>query len=462
MSLLVLSFSFTSWNVRSDEWATAMFLTYLYPQSLLPVSLYSLCTTATGLLFGSSIGTLVDNVPRLFMVLSALLIQKICIVGITIVIWSCVDFQLELIPVTEDMGWQFALIVVLGAILRIANMISTIAIERDWPRHIEHDTQALSKLNANLRGVDLVSKLAAPLFVSLIFSFTTVPITILAMGSMSTLTTIIEWTCLIKVYKSNVGLHRQGHRLSTSESEEPSPVGQESEPEEHTSGDEEDALLTEEIIFEKPGFIADLKKAISHDEFITCVCVAMLYFNVLSFGPVMVSYLLQLGVHPLLIAVFRGVGVGMGIGATLTYPFFAKLVGLSRAGLWSISFELIFLGLACSSFLVTDQFWSVTIFLIGVNISRYGLYSYDLAQTQLIQEGADDEIGALTGIQMSMQSFFDLLAFGSTAIWSSTDQFWIPSLLSFGAVFFALILYTWYIFKKRGHLFHWEKFQRNI
>jgi iron-regulated transporter 1 len=106
---------------------------------------------------------------------------------------------------------------------------------------------------------------------------------------------------------------------------------------------------------------------------------------------------------------------------------------------------------------MTQSVWSIVLFLVGVNISRFGLWTFDLAQTQLIQESTDEEIGTLTGIQMSMQSMFDLLAYGSTVIWSSPDQFWLPSVISLGAVFFAAILYVTYMKKKRGHLIHWEK-----
>jgi iron-regulated transporter 1 len=439
MFLLVLSFAFTTWNVRSEEWATAMFLTYLYPASLLPVSLYSLCATATGLVFGPSIGLLVDKVPRLSMALTALLIQKLCIVGITIVIWSCVDFKLDLVEIDEKLDWKFGLIVALGGLLRLSNMVTTIAMERDWPKNIVEDSAKLSVLNSNLKRVDLISKLGAPLFVSLVFSFTTVPITILAMGGISTITTIVEWVCLIKVYKANPGLRRRHIPTQDTISNE---------------------LTDEETIpetIEKTNIFSDLKNAVYNLEFRTCVCIAMLYLNVLSFGPVMVSYLLQRGVHATVIAVVRGLGVVVGIVATITYPYFTTKIGIPRTGLWAIQFELLFLGLACASFLMTQSVWSIVLFLVGVNISRFGLWTFDLAQTQLIQESTDEEIGTLTGIQMSMQSMFDLLAYGSTVIWSSPDQFWLPSVISLGAVFFAAILYVTYMKKKRGHLIHWEK-----
>jgi iron-regulated transporter 1 len=434
MNLLVVSYAFTTWNVRSEEWATAMFLTYLYPNSLLPVSLYSLVSSAASMLFGPWIGLLVDKTPRLFLVLLTLILQKCCIIGITVLIWSIVDFRLDFVPSDQLLGWKFGLIVALGAVLRLTNVITNISLERDWPKRVEEDEVKLSALLGSLKRVDLVSKLGSPLFVSSIASFSTIPITILAMGGISVLSTVVEWVCLIWVYRSNKGLRRGAPSTEDTIAE----------------------TQTVESAEVKP-FFASLKESMQKLEFTTCVTMAILYFNVLSFGPVMVSYLLHKNVHATVIAAVRGAGVVIGILATITFSNWTKRIGVPRTGLWSLSIEMIFLGIACISFAIPDPLTSVIVLLVGVNLSRYGLWTFDLSQNQLLQESYDEGLGSLNGIQVSMQNIFELLGYGSTVLWPYPEQFWLPSLLSFSCVFMALVLYTVYIKYKRGHILHLEK-----
>jgi iron-regulated transporter 1 len=345
-----------------------------------------------------------------------------------------VDFQLDFVPSNEPLGWKFGLIVAIGAVLRLTNVITNISLERDWPKRVEEDEVKLSSLLGSLKRVDLVSKLGAPLFVSTVASFTTIPITILAMGGVSVLSTVVEWVCLIVLYRSNKGLHRT-----------PPPAY-------------EEILETEtlESVEVKP-FFSSLKESMKKLEFTTCVTMAILYFNVLSFGPVMVSYLLHKQVHATVIAFVRGVGVVIGILATITFANWTKRIGVPRTGLWSLSIEMIFLGMACVSFVIPDPLASVIVLLIGVNLSRYGLWTFDLSQNQLLQESYDEGLGSLNGIQVSMQNVFELLGYGSTVLWPYPEQFWLPSFLSLSCVFIALVLYTVYIKYKRGHILHLEK-----
>jgi iron-regulated transporter 1 len=170
----------------------------------------------------------------------------------------------------------------------------------------------------------------------------------------------------------------------------------------------------------------------------------------------MSAYLLQNNISTLVVAFLRGIGVVIGILATISFPIITGKIGATRYTLWSIYFELVFLGIACYSFFVKDQILSFTMLLGGVSISRFGLWSFDMGQTQILQTKLHDDLGSLSGIQISLQSFFDLMAYIATAYWSTPDEFWIPSMISFGAVCLSALIYTFFSYKDRGHLFHFS------
>jgi solute carrier family 40 (iron-regulated transporter), member 1 len=71
----------------------------------------------------------------------------------------------------------------------------------------------------------------------------------------------------------------------------------------------------------------------------------------------------------------------------------------------------------------------------------------------------DEEIdssirGEFSTTETALQSFFDLLQYLSTIIFSSPDMFKYPVTLSFVSVAVALATYAAFVRKRRGHLIH--------
>lgn len=71
----------------------------------------------------------------------------------------------------------FAVIVVFGCTMSLANIGTSVAIERDWVTTIslEHSQETLTRLNTYMRRIDLLCKLLAPLFVSLLTTTVSYP-----------------------------------------------------------------------------------------------------------------------------------------------------------------------------------------------------------------------------------------------------------------------------------------------
>lgn len=60
----------------------------------------------------------------------------------------------------------------------------------------------------------------------------------------------------------------------------------------------------------------------------------------------------------------------------------------------------------------------------GLVLSRFGLWTYDLAANQLIQETVDPAtLGTVSGVQGSLQSLFQMLAYLAGVLQPSTAQF---------------------------------------
>lgn len=65
----------------------------------------------------------------------------------------------------------------------------------------------------------------------------------------------------------------------------------------------------------------------------------------------------------------------------------------------------------------------------------------------------------MTALQLALQAFFDLGKFSMVLGWSSPADFKWTGVVSFGACLLAGGVYSVYIQRMRGHLFHW---QRNV
>jgi uncharacterized protein with PQ loop repeat len=396
----------------------------IYPNTLLPVSVNSLVTTLVVVLMGAPIGIIVDKLPRRPLLLGLLAVQKLAIAGITLTLWWLNVIKSESLNESISLDCRFILVVVLSAILRIANTGTQISIERDWVVRIANSQTELTKLNSDLKRVDLLSKISAPLFISLIMLFTSISVTMLIISILGLICWIMEFICINLLYRTFDKLHYSKNQASSQDDNQP----------------------------------ISLLKLVYRPEFLTCIAASILYFNVLSFGPVMISYLLNKNFPVVYIALVRAGAVLIGLIATLTYTRMVNRLGLIRFGLWSIWTELLFLTIACSCFFITQENTTAMIVLLfGVCLSRWGLWSFDIVQTQILQEYMDFGIGRITGIQVSLQNLFDLLSYAATIYWYSPDNFWIPSLISLGMLLVSCVIYSAFSYKTRGHFIHWEK-----
>ena len=164
-----------------------------------------------------------------------------------------------------------------------------------------------------------------------------------------------------------------------------------------------------------------------------------------------------------------------GLIGTLVMPRLEKLIGLERAGAWSIWFEAVCLTPALVAFFYGlgpygqhGETWNSVLLFGGIALSRIGLWSFDLCQVcASAQHGTDEQLkelqialadhpnrNRLTALQIALQNLFDLLKYALTLSAATPKAFKWTALVSFMAVISGAMSYAVYLRSVRGHLLH--------
>lgn len=445
----------SSWNARSCEFAFYLFLIELFPNTLLLASVYGFVSTGIAILLAGWIGSLVDSTPRLRIVRIFIAIQKL---SITVVAAAFIGLFVVVKPVdyhdAPAAAWvAFAIIAIFGSILNLSSIGINVAIERDWVTSISksHKEGTLTTLNAYMRRIDLLTKLLAPLFTSLLTTVASYTFaTTFLMGFAGT-------TLLFEIFWVQV-VYRTFPILQQSDRGVPEPM--------------------EAVDLETPSATApETQKAFSHHLFSTfrdwqefskmpvfasSISISLLYLTVLSFDGTMLSWLKTKQFSDPFIAGQRAICVVTGLAGTILMPFLERRLGLVRAGAWSICSELLCLVPAVATFYLPVKLtshgpaWVASLLFGGVAASRIGLWAFDLVQLKELQLSLDNhpKRNRFMGLQFSMQNMADLFKYIATMILSQPAQFRWAALISFIAVLLGVLSYTVYVRLERGHVFH--------
>eukprot|EP00198_Chlamydomonas_reinhardtii_P002615 XP_001691951.1 predicted protein [Chlamydomonas reinhardtii] len=140
-------------------------------------------------------------------------------------------------------------------------------------------------------------------------------------------------------------------------------------------------------------------------------------------APALITSARSLDVHtaePAEVSVYRGIGALTGLAATALFPPLSKWAGLRFCAAAGITYQMACLasGVLPVALTIMSQgggkpsVGEVRVMVGGLVASRTGLWMYDLAVTQLIQQGvAEDHMGAVYGVQSSLQASFEMLSF---------------------------------------------------
>ncbi|EGU81472.1 hypothetical protein FOXB_08054 [Fusarium oxysporum f. sp. conglutinans Fo5176] len=416
---LYISHTLSTWNSRVFEFGSVLYLASIFPGTLMPLAIYSIVRGASAITLSSWVGSYIDRKDRLNTVRLSIVSQRLVVAA------SCVIFfilsRVES-PSDELRVGLLAALIFMACVEKLAAIMNLVSVERDWVIVVARsDTTALRSI---LDGVSTETAILVNL-------------------AMNCTSVIVEYFTIAKVYYQVPELQ---HPKTTP------PIVPQNE-EQQTR---QNAWVSFKKAIQKTS--GDLRLYFTHPAFAPSFSIALLYCTVLSFGGVMVTYLLASGYTSAQIAAMRTVSVTLEVLATWIGPWVMRKIGPVRAGLWFLSWELGCLAIGVSIFWrYADNVLVSTLGLVcGSMLSRIGLWGVDLSAQVIIQEEVETEKrGAFSAVEASWQNVFEMCSYTSTIIFSSPSQFHNPTALSVTSVFFAWLLYSSFVKKRRGHLVHW-------
>ncbi|EGG07784.1 uncharacterized protein MELLADRAFT_35306 [Melampsora larici-populina 98AG31] len=435
---------------RTAEFAIYLFLIGVYPFDLLKPSIYGFCTTASTIVFASSVCRLIDIWPRLYLIRVTAFVQKSTVVLAYAALLLLLSYKSQ----SEPNNFLYGFVIVSGCAMRVSDVCRSVAIERDWLACICHDSSGdLTRLNTLIRRLDLSCKLIAPLLVTLLSSTLGPLKTLTALASFSVAGFFFELAWIHRVWNAFPILaeNNQEVRQNSDQDDVELRVGQPS------SARRLWYWLSDGCAQFSMAWIKFVKLPI----FPSSLAISLLYFTVLSFDGSMIVWLKTQAYSDELISGMRGLGVLTGLMGTFLMPWLESKIGLIRAGGWTIWLQFLCLIPVVVSLYLEDlssrlSMLKPALLFGGIALSRTFLWAFDLCQLKQFQSYPTAH--TIAGLQYSLQNTFDLLRFLMMIRLHKPSEFKLAGALSLGSVFLASASYSIYMWRERGHLFHLHRF----
>jgi iron-regulated transporter 1 len=440
---LYTSHFLSTWNMRLFEFGAVLFLANIYPNTLLPMSIYALVRALAAVLLSPLIGQYIDRTDRLVSIRLSIIGQRCAVICSCLLFWAMLE---KAAAYHARFGAvSLAILSTLACIEKLCATANTVAIERDWVVVIgnNHETH-LQDMNAQMRRIDLFCKLIGPLAIALIDGLSP-RIAVLVTLGLNAISMAAEYGLIARVYHAVPGL--QEHGISDAEEADP-----------------QQSLHSARSGCMEAGL--GVKAYITSAAFLPSFSLSLLYLTVLSFSGQMITYLLTFPtLTPSIIGGIRTIATIFELASTWLAPYLISRIGPTRAGIWCLSFQITCLSISISTFFFhnttttthSTPLASTTTYLLITTIilSRIGLYAFDLIAQLIIQNSIPSTHRAsFSTTEASVQNLFELITFLTTIIFPKPEQFKIPACVSYLAVCAAGALYAMYVRDRRGHLLH--------
>ncbi|CAM9181383.1 unnamed protein product, partial [Phaeothamnion confervicola] len=427
--VLYTSHFLCSWCERMWQYSIVVFLSDI-TSGLVLVSSYGLflCLAAVGA--SPTIGRWIDALSRLraLRIISAVRNAAIALGALTAYTLMGCGKDGQMCSPTLFLVLLVSMHVV-GATASLGSRAQVIALEADWVVVLSHGASPwLTETNATMRRIDLSCDLLAPAAVGLLVTAGSAQVAALTLAACNMLSVGVELA-------SMAWLHATEPALATKPQQQQQ--------------------------LEKNPFAASLSSASSS----TANCVSslrlylrqpvagaalalmLLHLTVLSFGPVMIAYLRLSGESDAVVGGARSACAAFGFAGTLLLPWLAARVGLETAGMLSVWLQFICLAAGALELALPPTGGGAVAgtraLIVGVVASRSGLWGFDLAVTQLIQERVPEaERGVFNGTQKALEAVMETLSYVAALVFHRPEQFRSLVAMSCGSVGTAAILFS--------------------
>ena len=438
--MLYASHALSRFGDRMWEFAIPIMFVSIYKDTLLPAALFSLGIYSSGLLLLPLVGRWVDVTPRIKVVRTCVYVDNVC----TAMVCGLLFLLIELFKGKKQSSFDwsdgktvgvFVAMLALAVCAEMAGRGSTLALERDWVVVIAGgDKTVLARLNARMRRIDLVCKFCGPMVFGFLMQAAAghdapddmkiaVTIGTAVVAAWNALTAIPEYALLRRV-------HAQCEALQA--------------PRDDSGGAKKKSAFSQ--------LAGGWRRYVAHPVFGASFSYSMLYFTVLDGGTLMTAYLQWTGISPGLLGASRGVGAVFGIIGTLIFPWMRKRRGGSLRSPAVISHWLFFLQIAPIAACYMLQWKHTGYFMLGaVVVSRWALWSFDLACTQIMQECVSEgDRGTIGACQAATYQLFWMLLAVLGIVYHDPAKFHVLVYSSVAIVGLSVLAFTFWAARTRA------------
>jgi iron-regulated transporter 1 len=189
---LYTSHFLSTWNSRLFEAAVVYFLATIFPDNLLPISVYALTRNVAAIALTVPAGNWIDRANRLTIVRTSIIGQRVAVAASCGLFWVMLRQPLG----TQALDGLFAAAVILACVEKLYAGVNLVSVERDWVVVItEGNEAARRRMNARMRRIDLFCKLLGPLTIALIAA-ASVPAAVYSTLGMNLASVLVEYLCI--------------------------------------------------------------------------------------------------------------------------------------------------------------------------------------------------------------------------------------------------------------------------